>query len=121
MLLVVALLLQACRHGAPPRPPLASDWLARLSICLTPAEIHVKHRLRMTPNQLATDQCFSHPQPSLITCFCSVLITPAAEIHMKYKLRMTPDQVIDNAVTAVKHLRSLGCNDIEFTPEDAGR
>ena len=39
---------------------------------------------------------------------------------MKYKLRMTPDQVIDNAVTAVKHLRSLGCNDIEFSPEDAG-
>ena len=44
----------------------------------------------------------------------------AAEIHMKYKLRMTPDQVIQNAVNAVKHLRSLGCNDIEFSPEDAG-
>jgi isopropylmalate/homocitrate/citramalate synthase len=39
---------------------------------------------------------------------------------MKYKLRMTPDQVVDNAVTAVKHLRSLGCKDIEFSPEDAG-
>ena len=39
---------------------------------------------------------------------------------MKYKLRMTPDQVIENAVNAVKHLRSLGCNDIEFSPEDAG-
>jgi len=44
-----------------------------------------------------------------------------SEIHMKYKLRMTPDQVIDNAVTAVKYLRSQGCNDIEFSPEDAGR
>lgn len=30
-------------------------------------------------------------------------------------------QVIENAVAAVKHLRSLGCNDIEFSPEDAGR
>jgi 2-isopropylmalate synthase len=29
--------------------------------------------------------------------------------------------VIENAVAAVKHLRSLGCNDIEFSPEDAGR
>lgn len=44
-----------------------------------------------------------------------------SQIHMKYKLRMTPDQVIDNAVNAVKYLRSLGCNDIEFSPEDAGR
>ncbi len=43
-----------------------------------------------------------------------------AEIHMKYKLRMSPDQVIENAVNAVKHLRSLGCSDIEFSPEDAG-
>jgi len=29
--------------------------------------------------------------------------------------------VIENAVSAVKHLRSMGCNDIEFSPEDAGR
>ena len=44
-----------------------------------------------------------------------------SEIHMKYKLRMTQQEVIDSAVAAVKHLRSLGCNDIEFSPEDAGR
>ena len=44
----------------------------------------------------------------------------AAEIHMKYKLRMSEQQVVDNAVNAVKHLRSLGCTDIEFSPEDAG-
>ena len=30
-------------------------------------------------------------------------------------------QVVEAAVNAVKHLRSLGCNDIEFSPEDAGR
>ncbi|WIA37513.1 hypothetical protein OEZ86_014425 [Tetradesmus obliquus] len=44
-----------------------------------------------------------------------------SEIHMQYKLRMTREQVTENAVAAVKHLRSLGCNDIEFSPEDAGR
>ena len=44
-----------------------------------------------------------------------------SEIHMKHKLRMTREEVIENAVNAVKHLRSLGCNDIEFSPEDAGR
>jgi 2-isopropylmalate synthase len=42
-------------------------------------------------------------------------------IHMEHKLRMTPDQVVESAVAAVKHLKSLGCNDIEFSPEDAGR
>ena len=30
-------------------------------------------------------------------------------------------QVVENAVRAVSHLRSLGCKDIEFSPEDAGR
>ena len=30
-------------------------------------------------------------------------------------------QVVDNAVKAVKYLKSLGCDDIEFSPEDAGR
>lgn len=40
-------------------------------------------------------------------------------IHMEHKLRMTPDQVIRQAVESVKHLRSLGCKDIEFSPEDA--
>ncbi len=30
-------------------------------------------------------------------------------------------QVVANAVRAVKHLRGLGCEDIEFSPEDAGR
>ncbi|EIE24334.1 2-isopropylmalate synthase [Coccomyxa subellipsoidea C-169] len=42
-------------------------------------------------------------------------------IHMEHKLKMTPDQVVENAVKAVRHLRSLGCTDIEFSPEDAGR
>lgn len=42
-------------------------------------------------------------------------------IHMEYKLRMTEDQVVENAVAAVRHLKSLGCDDIEFSPEDAGR
>ena len=30
-------------------------------------------------------------------------------------------QVVENAVRAVGHLRGLGCKDIEFSPEDAGR
>lgn len=34
---------------------------------------------------------------------------------------MTPQQVIDKARTMVAYARSLGCDDVEFSPEDAGR
>jgi len=44
-----------------------------------------------------------------------------SDIHMKKKLNKTPDEVITIAVAAVKFARSLGCEDIEFSPEDAGR
>jgi 2-isopropylmalate synthase len=42
-------------------------------------------------------------------------------IHMETKLNKTPDEVVEIAVQAVKFARSLGCNDVEFSPEDAGR
>jgi 2-isopropylmalate synthase len=42
-------------------------------------------------------------------------------IHMEAKLNKTPDEVLEIAVNAVKFAKSLGCNDIEFSPEDAGR
>lgn len=42
-------------------------------------------------------------------------------IHMETKLNKTPNEVVDIAVNAVKFAKSLGCNDIEFSPEDAGR
>jgi 2-isopropylmalate synthase len=41
-------------------------------------------------------------------------------IHMERKLRMTPDQVIEQAVKSVKLARSYR-DDVEFSPEDAGR
>jgi 2-isopropylmalate synthase len=41
-------------------------------------------------------------------------------IHMERKLRMQPQQVIEQAVKSVKLARSL-CEDVEFSPEDAGR
>mmetsp|Transcript_26483 Transcript_26483/g.57559 ORF Transcript_26483/g.57559 Transcript_26483/m.57559 type:complete len:660 (-) Transcript_26483:335-2314(-) len=44
-----------------------------------------------------------------------------SKIHMEYKLKKTEDQVVALAVEAVKYCRSLGCTDIEFSPEDAGR
>ena len=44
-----------------------------------------------------------------------------SSIHMETKLCKTPDEVVEIAVKAVKFAKSLGCNDIEFSPEDAGR
>ncbi|HEY5738885.1 MAG TPA: 2-isopropylmalate synthase, partial [Gammaproteobacteria bacterium] len=41
-------------------------------------------------------------------------------IHMEHKLRMTPDQVVESAVAAVRKARQY-TDDVEFSPEDAGR
>ncbi len=41
-------------------------------------------------------------------------------IHMEQKLRMSPDQVVEAAVAAVKMARQFTDN-VEFSPEDAGR
>ena len=40
---------------------------------------------------------------------------------MESKLKKTPEEVVEIAVNAVTFAKSLGCNDIEFSPEDAGR
>lgn len=44
-----------------------------------------------------------------------------SEIHMTSKLNKTPDEVVEIAVGAVTYAKGLGCDDIEFSPEDAGR
>jgi len=41
-------------------------------------------------------------------------------IHMEKKLKMSPDQVVEQAVYAVRRARNY-CDDVEFSPEDAGR
>jgi 2-isopropylmalate synthase len=43
-----------------------------------------------------------------------------SELHMKHKLRMSPAEVLERAKDMVAHARGL-CEDIEFSPEDAGR
>ncbi|GMP55204.1 hypothetical protein CsSME_00020088 [Camellia sinensis var. sinensis] len=44
-----------------------------------------------------------------------------SEIHMKNKLKKSKEEVLEIAVSMVKYARSLGCEDVEFSPEDAGR
>lgn len=41
-------------------------------------------------------------------------------IHMQHKLRMDPEEVVDKVKEMVTYAKSY-CDDIEFSPEDAGR
>jgi 2-isopropylmalate synthase len=43
-----------------------------------------------------------------------------SELHMKHKLRMTPADVLARTTEMVAYMKTL-CDDIEFSPEDAGR
>jgi 2-isopropylmalate synthase len=43
-----------------------------------------------------------------------------SEIHMKHKLNMDREQVVERVSEMVTYARSL-CDDVEFSPEDAGR
>ncbi len=43
-----------------------------------------------------------------------------SDIHMQYKLRMTREQVVARTQEMVAYAKSL-CDDVEFSPEDAGR
>ena len=43
-----------------------------------------------------------------------------SEIHMRYKLKMDREQVVERVAEMVAYARSL-CEEVEFSPEDAGR
>ncbi|KAJ3171099.1 hypothetical protein HDU88_008133 [Geranomyces variabilis] len=44
-----------------------------------------------------------------------------SDIHLEYKLKISRTECVARAVAAVKFARDIGCNDVEFSPEDAGR
>lgn len=44
-----------------------------------------------------------------------------SENHLRHKLRKSADEALEMGVTAVKYAKSLGCEDIEYFTEDAGR
>jgi len=43
-----------------------------------------------------------------------------SDIHLKYKLRIDREECVEQVIEAVSFARSL-CDDVEFSPEDAGR
>ena len=57
-------------------------------------------------------QCADHPR---IHTFLAT-----SDIHMRHKLRMDPEEVVDRVKNAVTYAKQF-CDDVEFSPEDAGR
>ena len=43
-----------------------------------------------------------------------------SDIHLKHKLKIDREECIEQVIEAVTHAKSL-CDDVEFSPEDAGR
>lgn len=43
-----------------------------------------------------------------------------SDIHLRHKLKMDREECVEQVITAVSFARSL-CDDVEFSPEDAGR
>lgn len=64
------------------------------------------------------DKAWEAVQPAARPRIHTFLAT--SEIHMQYKLKMTREQVVERVREMVSYARSL-CEDVEFSPEDAGR
>jgi len=71
---------------------------------------------RATKNDI--DKCWEAVQGAAHPRIHTFIAT--SEIHMKYKLKMDREQVKEQTAKMVAYARSL-CEDIEFSPEDAGR
>ena len=64
------------------------------------------------------DKAWEAVQPAAHPRIHTFLAT--SEIHMQHKLKMTRAQVVERVREMVTYARSL-CEDVEFSPEDAGR
>jgi len=69
-------------------------------------------------NDNDVDRCGEAIRPAKSGRIHTFLAT--SPIHMQMKLRMTPEQVLEAAVNAVRRARRF-TDDVEFSPEDAGR
>ena len=85
-------------EGMPPKPPIICGLARANKNDIDKAWEAVKHAAR----------------PRIHTFLAT------SEIHMRYKLKMDPEQVIERAAEMVAYARGM-CEDVEFSPEDAGR
>ncbi len=69
-------------------------------------------------NKNDIDRCWEAVQGARHPRIHTFLAT--SDIHLKYKLKMTREEVLERVREMVGYARSL-CDDVEFSPEDAGR
>lgn len=69
-------------------------------------------------NKNDIDRCWEAVQGARHPRIHTFLAT--SDIHLKYKLKMTREEVLERVREMVSYARSL-CDDVEFSPEDAGR
>jgi 2-isopropylmalate synthase len=69
-------------------------------------------------NEADIDRCAAAVAPASRHRIHTFLAT--SDIHLQYKLRMTRFEVVETVARMVRHAATHG-NDVEFSPEDAGR
>lgn len=69
-------------------------------------------------NKMDIDAAWEAVKHAARPCIHTFLAT--SPIHMKYKLKMDPEEVVDQVREMVRYAKTY-CDDIEFSPEDAGR
>ena len=69
-------------------------------------------------NAADIDRCWAAVEPSSRRRIHTFLAT--SDIHLQHKLRMSRSQVVRAVTDMVAHARTY-CDDVEFSPEDAGR
>jgi 2-isopropylmalate synthase len=71
-------------------------------------------RANQTDIQRAYDAVKAAPRHRIHTFLAT------SDIHLKYKLKIDREECVDQVIEAVTFAKSL-CDDVEFSPEDAGR
>lgn len=112
--------------GFPAASPDDLEAVRRIALEVGNPPVGDKELTRPTPaicglaraNKSDIDAAWEAVQHAAHPCIHVFLAT--SPIHMRYKLRMEPEEVVERAREMVAYARTL-CEDIEFSPEDAGR
>jgi 2-isopropylmalate synthase len=101
--------------GFPISSPGDFEAVRRISALVKNATVCALTRARQGDIDVAWDAVKEAKRPRIHTGL------GVSENHLQHKLRKTRDEALEIGVSAVKHAKSLGCEDIEYFTEDAGR
>src|SRR5438105_1907774 len=101
--------------GFPISSPGDFQSVQRIAALVQNATVCALTRARKEDIQVAWDAVKGAKKPRIHTGL------GVSESHLQHKLRKTRDEALEMGVAAVKHACSLGCPDVEYFTEDAGR